>query len=39
MPYKDSNPFQAIIDNGLLNGENYDNIDIDIQIFSESINI
>ena len=39
MPYIDSNPFQVIIDNDLLNGEKYDNIDTDIQKFSESINI
>ena len=39
MPYKDNNPFQVIIDNDLLNGEKYDNIDTDIQKFSESVNI
>ena len=39
MPYIDSNPFQVIIDNDLLNGEKYDNIDTDIQKFSESVNI
>ena len=39
MPHKDSYLFQVIIDNDLLNGEKYDNIDTDIQKFSESINI
>ena len=37
MPHKYSNLFQVIIDNDLLNGEKYDNIDI--QKFSESVNI
>ena len=38
MPYKDSNPFQVIIDSDLLKEENYDDIS-NIQKFSESINI
>ena len=39
MPHKDSYLFQVIIDNDLLNGEKYDNIDTDIQKFYESVNI
>ena len=38
MPYKDSNPFQVIIDSDLLKEENNDDIS-NIQKFSESINI
>ena len=38
MPYKDSNPFQVIIDSDSLKEENYDDIS-NIQKFSESINI
>ena len=38
MPYKDSNPFQVIIDSDLLKEDNYDDIS-NIQKFSESVNI